>query len=111
MTEGGRIYPQAKHLAPRTSNHQHAFSTESVMIGQSPEEALKCDLSMEDKATADLREAIPYCESVRDFVSRDLLAHILHDEEEHIDFIETQFDLIERIGLQNWMQLNSGASD
>ena len=83
----------------------------SVMIGQSPEEALKCDLSMEDKATADLREAIPYCESVRDFVSRDLLAHILHDEEEHIDFIETQFDLIERIGVQNWMQLNSGASD
>jgi bacterioferritin len=83
----------------------------SVMIGQSPEEALKCDLSMEDKATADLREAIPYCESVRDFVSRDLLAHILHDEEEHIDFIETQFDLIERIGVQKWLQLNSGASD
>jgi bacterioferritin len=83
----------------------------AVMIGQTPEEALKCDLSMEHKATADLREAIPYCESVRDFVSRDLLSHILHDEEEHIDFIETQFDLIGRIGVQKWMHLNSGAAD
>jgi len=83
----------------------------SVMIGQTAEEALKCDLSMEDKATADLREAIPYCESVRDFVSRDLLSDILRAEEEHIDFIETQFDLIARIGVQKWMLLNSGASD
>lgn len=81
------------------------------MIGQTAEEALKCDLSMEDKATADLREAIPYCESVRDFVSRDLLSDILRAEEEHIDFIETQFDLIARIGVQKWMLLNSGASD
>jgi bacterioferritin len=56
-------------------------------------------------------EAIPYCESVRDFVSRDLFSGILRDEEDHIDFIETQFDLIKRIGVQNWMQLNSGASD
>ena len=83
----------------------------ALMIGQTAEEVLRCDMSLEDKAVADLREAIPYCESVRDFVSRDLFAQILHDEEDHIDFIETQFDLITRIGAQNWMQLNSGASD
>ena len=63
---------------------------------------------MEDKAVTDLREAIPYCESVRDFVSRDLLSRILRNEEEHIDFIETQFELIRRIGVEKWMQLNSG---
>jgi bacterioferritin len=82
-----------------------------LIIGQSPEEVLRCDMSQEDTAVADLREAIPYCESVRDFVSRDLFSGILRDEEDHIDFIETQFDLIKRIGVQNWMQLNSGASD
>jgi bacterioferritin len=83
-----------------------------VLIGQSPEEVLRSDLKQEEKALADLREAIPHCESVRDFASRDLLSHILRDEEEHVDFIETQFDLIGRIGVQNWIQLNSGpASD
>ena len=81
-----------------------------LMIGQTAEEILNCDMSLEAKAVADLREAIPHCESVRDFVTRDLFAGILHDEEEHIDFIETQYDLIERIGVQNWMQLNSAPS-
>jgi bacterioferritin len=81
------------------------------MIGQSAKEILRCDMSLEDKAVADLREAIPYCESVRDFVSRDLFSGILRDEEDHIDFIETQFDLIKRIGAENWMQLNSDAAD
>jgi bacterioferritin len=81
-----------------------------LMIGQTAEEVLNCDMSLEAKAVADLREAIPHCESVRDFVTRDLFAGILHDEEEHIDFIETQYDLIERIGVQNWMQLNSAPS-
>jgi bacterioferritin len=83
----------------------------ALMIGQTPEEVLRCDLSLEDKAVADLREAIPYCESVRDFVSRDLLSDILHNEEDHIDFIETQFDLIKRIGMENWIQLNSGSAE
>ncbi len=81
-----------------------------VLIGQSPEEALRCDLDLEKKAVEDLREAIPYCESVRDFASRDLFATILRDEEAHIDFLETQFDLTGRIGAQNWMQLNSEAA-
>ena len=83
----------------------------ALMIGQTPEEVLRCDMSLEDKAVTDLREAIPYCESVRDFVSRDLLSDILRSEEEHIDFIETQFDLIRRIGVENWMQLNSGSAE
>jgi bacterioferritin len=81
-----------------------------VLIGQAPEEALRCDLTLEQKAVADLREAIPYCESVRDFASRDLLSAILRDEEEHIDFLETQFGLLGRIGVQNWVQLHSEAA-
>ena len=83
----------------------------ALMIGQTPEEVLKCDMQLEDKAIADLREAIPYCESVRDFVTRDLLSGILRNEEEHVDFIETQLDLIKRIGMENWIQLNSGSAE
>ncbi|MCS6855819.1 MAG: ferritin-like domain-containing protein, partial [Elioraea sp.] len=79
-----------------------------ILVGETVEEILRCDMRLEEKAVADLREAIPYCESVRDFVSRDLFSSILRDEEHHIDFVETQFDLIERIGIQNYIQLNSG---
>jgi bacterioferritin len=82
-----------------------------VQIGQNPEEVLRCDLRLEEKAIDDLRDGIPYCEQVRDFPSRDLLAGILRDEEHHIDFIETQLDLIGSIGIQNWVQLNSEAAD
>jgi bacterioferritin len=78
-----------------------------ILIGETAEEIIRCDMKLEEKAVADLREAIPYCESVRDFASRDLLSSILRDEENHIDFMETQFDLIARIGVQNWIQLNS----
>ena len=81
-----------------------------LLIGESAEEILECDLKLEQKAVGDLRDAVPYCESVRDFVSRDLFSKILGDEEEHIDFIETQKDLIARTGLQNWIQLNSTAT-
>jgi bacterioferritin len=83
----------------------------AILIGQTPEEVLQCDLKQEEKALADLREAIPHCEAVRDFISRDLLTKILDNEEEHVDFLETQFDLISRIGVQNWMQLNSSPAD
>jgi bacterioferritin len=82
-----------------------------ILIGQSPEEVLTCDMQLEVKALADLREAIPHCESVRDFISRDLLTKILDNEEEHVDFLETQQELISRIGVQNWMQLNSSPAD
>jgi bacterioferritin len=79
-----------------------------VLIGQTPEEILRSDLTQEERALTDLREGIAYCESVRDYASRDLLAKILEAEEEHVDFIERQFDLIGKIGVQNWIQLNSG---
>jgi len=82
----------------------------TILVGESVEEILRCDLRLEEKAIADLRQAIPYCESVGDFVSRDLFARILSDEEHHVDFVETQFDLIARIGMENFIQLNSGAA-
>jgi bacterioferritin len=78
-----------------------------LLIGETVEEILKCDLKLEEKAIADLRAAIAHCEEVRDFPSRDLFAGILRNEEEHVDFVETQFDLIERIGIQNYIQLNA----
>ena len=79
----------------------------AVQIGQTPEEILRCDMRLEEKAIEDLRAGIAHCEQVRDFPTRDLLAQILRDEEHHVDFVETQLDLIGRIGIQNWVQLNS----
>lgn len=81
-----------------------------ILIGQNVREVLECDMKLEEKALADLREGIAYCESVRDYVSRDLLLRILENEEEHQDFLETQFTMIEQIGLANYIQLNSGAA-
>ena len=81
-----------------------------VMVGQTVEEVLQADLQIEEKAMRDLREGIGYCESVRDYVSRDLLRRILDNEEEHVDFLERQFDLIRLIGIQNYIQLNSGSA-
>ncbi|WP_019092552.1 bacterioferritin, partial [Komagataeibacter europaeus] len=69
-----------------------------ILVGQDVEEILKCDLKLEEKAIGDLREGIAYCESVRDFVSRDLLLRILVNEEEHEDFLDRQFDLIRQVG-------------
>lgn len=81
-----------------------------ILIGESVEEILRCDAKLEQKAIADLRDGIAYCEQVRDFPSRDLLSQILRDEEHHEDFVDTQFELIERIGIQNYIQLNSHAA-
>lgn len=78
-----------------------------IMIGESVEEILRADLQLEEAALADLREAIAYCEQVHDFVSRDLLRHILSKEEEHVDFLERQFDLIRQMGIERYIQLNS----
>ena len=80
---------------------------DKLLIGETVEEILGCDLTLEQKGIADLRQAIVDCEAVRDFVSRDLLSDILENEEEAIDFIETQRELIARIGLQNYIQLQS----
>lgn len=81
-----------------------------LRIGESVPEILAADLELEHEAVALLKEAIPYCESVRDFVSRDLLVSILEAEEEHVDFIETQQQMIKDQGLQNYIQLQSEAA-
>ena len=78
-----------------------------VMIGQTVQEVLEADLRLEEKAMGDLREGIAHCESVRDYVSRDLLRRILENEEEHVDFLDRQFDLIKQIGIERYILLNS----
>jgi bacterioferritin len=75
-----------------------------LMIGENVKELLECDLKLEYQAHPDLKTAIAHCESVGDYVSRELLEDILESEEEHIDFLETQLELIERVGLQNYQQ-------
>jgi len=74
-----------------------------LRIGEGPREVLTCDLALELEALPALREGIAHCEQVGDFTSRQLFADILDSEEEHIDWIETQLDLIERIGEQNYL--------
>jgi bacterioferritin len=81
-----------------------------VLIGQTVQEILEADQKLEEKALGDLREGIAYCESVRDFVSRDLMLKILAAEEEHADFLDTQFDLIRLIGIERYILLNSDAA-
>ncbi|MBC9176528.1 bacterioferritin [Pseudoroseomonas ludipueritiae] len=81
-----------------------------ILIGQNVEEVLRCDQKIEEKAILDLRDGIAHCESVRDFVSRDLLMRILADEEKHADFLDTQFKLIEQIGISDYIRLNSDAA-
>lgn len=78
-----------------------------LKIGENVEEILQADLALENEAIPMLREAIAHCESVRDYVSRDLFAAILASEEHHVDVLEEQFDLIERMGIQNYIQLQS----
>jgi bacterioferritin len=75
-----------------------------LMIGETVQEILECDLKLEQDAIPDLREGISYCESVRDYVTRDLFAKILENEEEHVDWLETQLELIDRVGIQNYIQ-------
>lgn len=75
-----------------------------LLIGENTREMLECDLKLEMIACPDLREGMSYCESVGDYVSRDLLGRILASEEDHIDWLETQLGLIDRIGLENYQQ-------
>ncbi|MDV3237249.1 MAG: bacterioferritin [Gammaproteobacteria bacterium] len=75
-----------------------------LKIGENTPEMLRCDLELEREAVPLLREAIAHCETARDYVSRELLEGILESEEEHIDWLETQLELIEKIGLQNYLQ-------
>jgi bacterioferritin len=78
-----------------------------LLIGENVQEMLECDLKLEHIAHKDLKDAVAYCESVGDYTSRDLVASILNAEEEHIDWLETQLGMIERMGLQNYVQLAS----
>ena len=80
-----------------------------LMIGEDVPEILACDLGLERGAQATVKEGMAHCESVRDYVSRDLLQTILDDTEEHIDFLETQIDLISKVGLQNYLQSQMSA--
>ena len=83
---------------------------DKLLIGNTVPEVLECDLQLEQQAIPELREAIPYCERVRDFATRDLFSEILVSEEHHVDFIETQLELIIKIGVENYIQLQSQAA-
>jgi bacterioferritin len=78
-----------------------------LKIGETVEEILKADLALEMDAIPLLRDAVQHSESVRDYVSREVFERILENEEKHVDFLETQFELIERMGLQNYIQSQS----
>jgi bacterioferritin len=82
-----------------------------LKIGETVEEVLKADLELEYEALPVLKDAIAHCETVRDYVSRDLFQSILESEEEHVDTLETQFEMIERMGIQNYIQLQSKAAE
>jgi len=78
-----------------------------LRVGETVEEVLTADLELEMEALPLLRDAIAHCEGVRDYISRDLFQKILDSEEEHVDFLEKQFDMIKGMGLQNYVQLQS----
>lgn len=82
-----------------------------LKIGETVEEILRADLALEMEAIPLLKDGIAHAESVRDFVSRDLFKEILANEEEHVDILETQFEMIQRMGLVNYIQLQSKASE
>jgi len=84
---------------------------DKLLIGENVREVLECDLRLEQAGLARLREGIAHCEGVRDFVSRDLFSDILEGEEEQVDFLETQFELIDRIGLERYILLQSGSAE
>ena len=75
-----------------------------LRIGETPKEMIEADLALEMDALPDLKEAINYCESTKDYISRELFESILESEEEHVDWIETQLELISKVGLENYLQ-------
>ena len=82
-----------------------------LYIGETVEEILQCDMKLEDIAVPMYRDAVTHCEKVRDYGTRDILQAILIEEENHVDFLETQFDLIKQMGIQNYIQLQSGSAE
>jgi bacterioferritin len=87
-------------------NYQHLGK---LRIGEDVKEMLVCDLKLEQDAIPDLREAIAHCEKVQDYVSRELFVDILDSEEEHVDWLETQLDLIDKVGMKNYLQSKMGS--
>jgi bacterioferritin len=82
-----------------------------LMIGENVPEILSCDLKLESAAQDTVKKGMAYCESVHDYVSRDLFQDILNDTEEHIDWLETQIELVEKVGVQNYLQTQIGEGD
>lgn len=98
--------PGAPDLYPKASPNVQDLG--KLLIGEHTKEMLECDLKIEQKGLADLKAAIAHCETVGDFGSRDLLEEILESEEEHIDWLETQLSLIDKITLENYLQSQMG---
>ena len=84
---------------------------DALRIGENVEEILKADLAAELEAVEMYRNAVTECEALKDYVSRDLFAEVLRDEEGHVDFLEKQFDMIRQMGIQNYVQLHSEAAE
>jgi bacterioferritin len=84
---------------------------DKLLIGETVKELLECDLAVERAAMPRLREAIAYCETVKDYISRELFESILESEEEHVDYLETQLGLIPKIGIENYIQMQSEANE
>ena len=82
-----------------------------LLIGENPKEVLECDLKLELQAHPDLRRAIVECEQNGDYISREIFEEILESEEEHIDWLETQLSLIDRVGLENYLQSQMGGGE
>jgi bacterioferritin len=91
--------------------HPNLQTLDPLRIGENPVETLKCDLAGEYDARTLYKEARDYCEKVGDYVSKNLFEELMSDEEGHIDFLETQLDLLDKIGVQNYGQLQSDPAD
>ncbi|HWD58122.1 MAG TPA: bacterioferritin [Stellaceae bacterium] len=84
---------------------------DKLLVGENVQELLECDLKLELAAMPRLREAVAYCETVKDYISRELFESILESEEDHVDFLETQLGMIPKIGIENYIQLQSEPSE
>ena len=91
--------------------HPNLQKLDPLRIGQTPKETLECDLAAEQEARAMYKEASEYCREAGDYVTMELFKALLEDEEGHIDFLETQLDLHERVGAENYAQLNASKMD
>lgn len=91
--------------------HPNLQALDPLRIGENVKEALECDLAAEYDARALYKEARAVCRDAEDYTSMGLFEKLVEEEEEHIDYLETQLDMIEKMGVQNYMQLNSGAAN